>query len=380
MLQSPSSDGPPSLGELDAARRATNSMRGPAVVLGTARVAIAEDDDGVALNDEAALIENTAYGCVTKALSELPQTSTPKLIHVTFTPDLDPHAVGRGVLRAGGEVNIDVLGRSVAKKGGTPRTVEVLILADGLRILTGYSTTSSPSPSTENNSSMQEAIQNAKASEQNVDESEVIFGLFVTSHDEDAARQLLGSRLPMYGGRASQVEWEDGEKQNGALIAGGQVIVDSGGSNSSAVALVSGSTSFLISAVIKSWAQPAFVDALDFLKPRYTGDAGDDLLQAIKFDDRPMFEKCLKEVGPNFQWVTKQHQTPLLAAAGRGRTHMVQRIVDEGGDVKYRNDGGFNAVMYTLRLSDYGEEFVKTQLDVLEGAGADLNDTDVILP
>lgn len=355
-------------------------MRGPAIVLGTARVSIAEEGDGVAVNDEAAMIENTAYSCVTKALSELPQTSTPKLIHVTFTPDLDPHAVGRGVLRAGGEVDIDVLGRGVAKKDGTPRTVEVLILADGLRILTGYSTTSSPSSSTENNSSMQEAIQNAMASEQNFDESEVIFGLFVTTHDEDAARQLLGSRLPMYGGQASKVEGDDGEKQNGALIVGGQITVDSGGSNSSAVALVSGSTSFLISAVIKSWAQPAFVDALDFLKPRYIGDAGDDLLQAIKFDDRPMFEKCIKEVGPNFQWVTKQHQTPLLAAAGRGRTYMVQRIVDEGGDVKYRNDGGFNAVMYTLRLSDYGEEFVKTQLDILERAGADLNDTDVILP
>lgn len=367
MLQSPNSDGPPSLDAFDAARRATGAMSGPAAVLGTARVTVSDDDD---VGDDLKAIDEAAYSCVTKAISDLSASATARLIHVTFTPDLAARAVGAGVHRASGEAgNVPLLGRSVAKKNGTPRTIETLVLADGNSVYTGAVVRSDGKGVAEVS---REAVAQAQATA-GYSPGEVIFGLFVTTSDEDAARSVLGSGIPMYGGRAS-------EGDNGAVLLGGQVIDAASTSVGTVVTYVSGSASFLISAVVKSWAQPKFVDALAFLKPKYTGDAGEDLLQAIKFDDREMFEQCLRVTGANHQWATRQHQTPLLAAAGRGRTHMVQRIVDEGGDVTYRNDGGFNAVMYTLRLTDYGEEFVETQLDILRKAGADVNDTEVIIP
>lgn len=353
MLQNPSSDGPPSLGDLDASKQLTSGMQGPAITFSTSRATLSPSTD----------IISGVTACVRDALDKLDGGA--QLLHVTYTPDLDPSSVSAASFPCA------AIGRAVAKEGAAERSIEVLALGGGTSFTVGVGR-SSDSPKHAITKAEEEIVSSGS------DLSNGIFALFVSSDavEPEVVRDALGRGLPAYGGSSQTL----------FVVAGGDkgnvVQTEEDTMYTCAVAYVQGSASFLVSAVIKSWTQPKYVHPLEFLKPKYVNDAEADLLEAIKFDDWDVFVECIEEKGVsvNHQWVTRQHQSPLLASAGRGRMRMVKYLLDNGADVGYRNDGGFNAVMYTIRLKDYGDDFVKKQLDILTEGGADLNDTDVIIP
>jgi len=134
---------------------------------------------------------------------------------------------------------------------------------------------------------------------------------------------------------------------------------------------VRGGMRFIASAVVKTWAQPAFAEPLPYMTPTYVDEPAADLLTAIRYNDADRFAACLAAgVDVNHQWATKQHQSPLLAACARARGGMVGELLARGADVHHRNDGGFTAVMYTRMLSGYDRGVVMAQLAALEAAGA----------
>jgi len=172
-----------------------------------------------------------------------------------------------------------------------------------------------------------------------------------------------GGKAVVYGGPAAG----DGSAVTGGVgaTAGGRptVAVDAVG--------VVGGMSFIASAVVKTWAQPAFAEPLPYMTPTYVDEPATDLLTAIRYNDGDRFAACLASgVDVNHQWADKQHQSPLLAACARARTGMVTELIARGADVTHRNDGGFTAVMYTRMLSGYDRPVVMGQLRALEAAGA----------
>lgn len=191
------------------------------------------------------------------------------------------------------------------------------------------------------------------------------------SGGEAAARRGINNVIPgavAYGGPAV------GEEETGlgwALLSADGVHT-AVGEETVEIAALHGSLSFLFSAVIKNWAQPAYAEALPYMSPTYVGDAQVDLLTAIRYDDWDKFVWCIEEQGVdvNVKWVNKQNQIPLLAACARARTQMIKYLLDHGADVTHRNDGGFTAAMYTRMLTDYDRTIILDQLKMLEDAGA----------
>lgn len=374
MLQRPDGDGPPGLESLRASQQVTSSMRGPPVRFGTARRVIGADAD----------VAGEARECVRQALASLQDGGNgddagkaPGVAHVTLTPDLPAVDVAAGVSSALSSLSTGVLGRTTCKEGAT-RTLEVLLLAGGHAFAVGVG----------RGDSVRDAVFTAAKAAAEGTGGAGVFAVFAASAacaEADVRAALADAYaegFPAYGGAAQ------GEDAWALLCDGGVTDADSDSGSRShspfvvSVALVAGAASFLLSAVIKNWTQPKFTDKLNYLKPAYVDNPVEDLLTAIKFDDWQRFLYCLQDcsVDVNVKWTARQNQSPLLAAAGRGRTRMLQYLIDHGADIKYRNAGGFNAVMYTLRLRDYGDDFVKAQLQMLEKGGADLNDTDVIIP
>lgn len=105
----------------------------------------------------------------------------------------------------------------------------------------------------------------------------------------------------------------------------------------------------------------------NYTTPTYTGDAKEDLLTAIKYNDDAAFDKALNALGPNganTKWDGRRYnQSALLAACFRGRTRMIKELVSRGADCTHRNDFGWGAAKYArqyydvLRLPE-GEEII----------------------
>lgn len=185
-----------------------------------------------------------------------------------------------------------------------------------------------------------------------------------------AALDKVKGGVVAYGGPAV------GDDTSGwAVLDGAEGVVKEGdGSGVVCVAAVSGGLSFLLSAVVKTWAQPKYIEKLSFMTPSYVGDAKLDLLTAIRYDDWEKFMDCIEGqgVGIDVRWEEKQNQSPLLAACARLRTKMVKYLLQNGADANHRNNGGFTAAMYTRMLTEYDREVVEGQLKMLEEAGADI--------
>mmetsp|Transcript_37677 Transcript_37677/g.150250 ORF Transcript_37677/g.150250 Transcript_37677/m.150250 type:complete len:261 (+) Transcript_37677:682-1464(+) len=137
-----------------------------------------------------------------------------------------------------------------------------------------------------------------------------------------------------------------------------------------AVMTVPGSLSFMLSALLKNWAQPKFQEKLHFMIPKYVDDDKLDLLTAIRLDDWDKFTALIDSgLDINLKWEHKQNQTPLLAAAARVRLEMVKYLLERGAQVEVANDGGWTPLMYT-ESHDQEDARVKEQLGLLVEAGA----------
>lgn len=94
----------------------------------------------------------------------------------------------------------------------------------------------------------------------------------------------------------------------------------------------------------------------DYMAPKYTGDAKEDLLEAIKVNDSATFVRCLDDLGPtsaNTVWGGNRfNQSALLAACSRGRTPMIELLIARGADCAHRNDFGWGAVRYARKWYD----------------------------
>lgn len=201
------------------------------------------------------------------------------------------------------------------------------------------------------------------------------FMLFTCSHgiDESIVRASIAAthgECALYGGAAYALA-----PQPGAIwsVLHNGSIFDSNSDKAVFTTSVCGvRVSFLLSAVVKNWAKPRYAQALEYLLPKYTGNAEDDLLTAIKFDDWDKFTECIEDKGVsvNFKWTNKLNQSPLLAAASRAGMNMVTYLIERGADVDYANDGGYDAYKYTLKLKDIGPEVVDRQMNILRAAGA----------
>ena len=373
MIQSPHGDGPPELDVyLDKSRRIVGAT-GPPINFATGRALLhkhAEDPD------------QTAAAAITTALDGL-QTKPPTFAHVTYSLDVDADTVAQQVDKL--LPGVPVVGRSVNKKDAAG-TVEVLLLQGDSPV--GFQSASAEvssegSEPTAMEAAAKEATVNAVSALGEGEElTFLVFAHSSVAAGDESARRGIGEAeegVIAYGGPAVGAK-ETGTGWSVLGGVGGEVRVTRGGDQVAVVAAVAGSISFLASAVVKSWAQPAYVAPLSFMQARYVGDASLDLLTAIRYDDWEKFIWCLGDGGVdvNVKWTEKQNQIPLLAACARARTKMVGYLLDKGADVGHRNDGGFTAAMYTRMLTEYDQSVVREQLDLLEKAGMDtkLSDED----
>lgn len=194
---------------------------------------------------------------------------------------------------------------------------------------------------------------------------------------EESLRQGLATVYPQavaYGGVASGLA-EDSCKW--VLFSEEGIERESSETKSFTVMALPGQLAFMLSAVVKNWAQPKLQQPLAYLTPKYGDDSVLDLLTAIRFNDWDKFIYLIEEdnVDVNVRWTHKQNQTPILAAAGRGRVEMVEYLLKKGADVNIRNASGFTAIMYTDLLqneeaSALPNDRLSRQRDILLDAGA----------
>lgn len=113
----------------------------------------------------------------------------------------------------------------------------------------------------------------------------------------------------------------------------------------------------------------------NYTSPTYTANSSENLLQAIKFNDYPTFERLIAELpnGANTLWSgNRANQSALLAACFRGRTDMIRCLIRSGADCSHRNDYGWGAVKYAkqwyfnIGMYEEGSEIV--QLLIANGA------------
>lgn len=357
MIQSPNEDGPPNLEAFFDRQRRTVGISGPPIILGTGRALLSNHK----ANSAAATLN--ALSKARKGLQKPEQ-----LAHVTISLDFDANAVYDTLNK---ELQVPWFGRSINKKN-SEGTIQILLLRSDAAggIAFGKSVVQEGKDAAE---ALEEAAGDAAADALERLQGQCTFMLFchTPSGGEEAARRGIdsaGAGIVAYGGPAV------GEQETGLgwamLSADGVHTADA--ENMVEVAALHGSLSFLFSAVIKNWAQPAYTEPLPFMKPTYTGDAEVDLLTAIRYDDWKMFVWCIEEQGVdvNVKWKNKQNQIPLLAACARARTQMIRYLLNHGADVTHRNDGGFTASMYTRMLTEYDRAIILDQLKMLEDAGA----------
>lgn len=359
MIQLPNEDGPPDLDVYFNRQRRAVGASGAPITLATARELISNHE----MNTTNATL--AALATATDTLQRPPQ-----LVHITHALDVESHDVHAALSN---EISVPLIGRTVQKKDAEG-TIELLLLrsdAEG-----GISVGEARVDSTEGDPVV--AIESAatSAAQQALEKLQGDCTFLVFAHSptaaEDAVRRGIDkakSGAVAYGGPAVG----DCATELGWTLLTTKEMVREGGDCVVVVAAVPGSLSFLFSAVIKNWAQPAYVEAMEYLKPTYVGDPQVDLLTAIRFDDWNTFVQCIEEKGVdvNCKWANKQNQTPLLAASARARTRMVEYLLQNGADVTHKNDGGYTAVMYTRKLVEYDRAIVLNQIDMLEKAGAD---------
>ncbi len=383
MIQSPDSDGPPDLDGYFANLQLRQSVAAaPPITLGTGRANKSAHDG----NDS-----DTVAAAVRAAISAL--SAVPQLCHVTMALDFDPESVSKVLSAELG--NVPFMGRTVNKKGGEG-LIEVLLLSSeagsGIQISSHTETASVESidnavaidtddiPTAIDNA-CKAAIQNATSSalEKLPPENPPLFLLYAHSVGArtGVARNAISGVAPgcvPYGGSAAA------DEQGWVVLGPGVDASRSSDVNTqtAVVAAVPGSISYLLSSVVKNWAQPKFTEALSFMTPNYVGNPDTDLLTAIRYDDWHKFIYCLEEakVPVNTKWAKKQNQIPLLAACARLRLKMVSYLIEHGADVHHRNDGGFTAAMYTRMLTEHEREVVEKQLAMLENAGANITLTE----
>eukprot|EP00177_Eucheuma_denticulatum_P000199 GFKZ01000351.1.p1 GENE.GFKZ01000351.1~~GFKZ01000351.1.p1 ORF type:complete len:422 (-),score=61.04 GFKZ01000351.1:454-1719(-) len=360
MIQLPNEDGPPDLDAFFNKQRRAVGTSGAPITLATARQLISNHQ----MNATNATL--AALATATDTLQRPPQ-----LVHVTHALDVDAHDVRTAIIN---EISVPIVGRTVQKKDAAG-TVELLLLrsdvAGGIAVGEARVASLEDDPIAAAESAARSAAQQALEKLQ----GDCTFLLFAHSPTatEDAVRRGINKAkngVIAYGGPARG----DGATELGWTLLTSTALVREGGGCAVVVAAVPGSLSFLFSAVIKNWAQPAYVEPLEYLRPTYVGDPELDLLTAIRFDDWNKFVQCVEEHGVdvNCKWVNKQNQTPLLAACARARTRIIEYLLQRGADVSHRNDGGFTAVMYTRKLVEYDRAVILNQLDMLEKAGADI--------
>lgn len=359
MIQSPNEDGPPNLEAFfDPQRRAVGTS-GPPIILGTGR-ALLPNHNG---DSSAAVLDALA-----KARDGLQQPE--QLAHITLSLDADATSVCN-TLRT--ELRVPWFGRTVNKRE-SDGTIQILLLRCGAEGGISYAK-HSVQRGGDAALALEEAARTAAAEALERLRAPCTFMLFchTPSGGEAAARRGIDDASPgivAYGGPAV------GEEETGLgwALLGADRVLTAASEETAEIAALHGSLSFLFSAVIKNWAQPAFAEALPYMKPTYVGDAQVDLLTAIRYDDWEKFVWCIEEQGVdvNVKWVNKQNQIPLLAACARARTQMIKYLLDHGADVTHRNDGGFTAAMYTQMLTDYDRNVILDQLKMLEDAGANV--------
>lgn len=304
-------------------------------------------------------------------------SGAPQLAHVTLALDVDA-AAAADALRAALPPDAALLGRSINKRDADG-TVEVLLLRS--EAAGGIAAAAASADVSEGAGGPSGAVRAAarEAAEAALGKLEQPATFLVFCHSPGgqaaAAREGLDQVRPgvvAYGGPAV------GDSQAGggwALVAGEGAAVrrdDVAERQTALVAAVPGSLSFLLSAVIKTWAQPTYTEPLSYMTPTYVGDAQMDLLTAIRYNDWEKFIYCVEGQGVdvNTKWPNKQNQSPLLAACARVRTEMIEYLLAHGADPTHRNDGEFTAAMYTRMLTEYERETVMKQLKMLEEAGA----------
>jgi hypothetical protein len=398
MIQRPDQDGPPDLASFfDATRRAVGAEGPPiSVATGRARLSAHAGDSAAAAED-----------ALRKAMESLRDDGggEPQLCHCTFALDVDADAVAakiRQVLAPSAPAMAPhVLARSVNKKDADG-TIEVLLLRSDAPAGIAYaeaaieplrfgSNQAAETEEADADTSLRNAtIAAAKAA---VAEAVAAVGgqdactFLVFAHtprlakdaegievwaSDSAVREGIDAACPdviAYGGPAV------GVPDTGAgwtLLSGtSELRSDGRDAHRVCVAAVPGSINFLISAVVKTWAQPSFTEPLSFMIPNYVGDASRDLLTSIRYDDWDRFIWCLEDQGVdvNVCWPDKQNQSPLLAACARVRTRMINYLIAKGANVHHRNAGNFTAAMYTRKLTEYDASVVLAQLKALEVAG-----------
>jgi len=411
MIQSPFNEGPPPIEEYFKKQMAeklqpkgmktSTSLQKP-ILFGTGRASLAEVNGNVESAVELAL----------KRAKESLSQDTFQLLHVTFTSGIQLDAIQTPIQTTCKDNNACYFGRSVYKKE-TPDQIEVLLIDSSSPVL--FSVASAKvkgvvdplaASSDELNGQLQDALAQAAAESvinlgnEYSDEVEPIetptFLLFTQTPGavncdplRDAVSKRYGSAVA-YGGAAGihlerdfgwSLLWGDyrrgvEEVTTGNLQGGAEW--EDVTTQSVISATVSGKLSFMQSAVVKTWAQPAFQEPLSYMIPRYTNDSEMDLLTAIRYDDWNKFIECLENdsVAINHRWTTKQNQIPLLAACARCRTRMAEYLLERGAEVEHRNDGGFTAMMYTKLLEEFDPEMVLDQVNLLKKYGARTELTD----
>lgn len=343
-------------------------MTGATISIGTSRVTAPVDGDSSSLTEAVVAGARNAIGNVDGPI---------RAVHITIPPAVSARVVSDAVMSAvesTSENTACVIGRSIVKTGGDDQRIELMVIAGGDAIQFGTVVGGNAAECAKQ--ALTSAAQNMKGP--------AAFGIFAAdgSFSIDQVRagfKEIAGDFPMYGGCAQGVgetasEWT-------LIHTDGVRDVDNGPDGMVFAILFQGKMSFLLSSLVKNWAQPKFVETMSFLKPSYVDIPEEDLLLAIKFDDWDKFIECIetKGVDVNVKWPSRQNQSPLLAAVARGRYKIIEYLLQNGADVLYRNAGGYNSVMYTLRLKEYGEEFIDRQMDLLVKYGADINDTEVIL-
>jgi hypothetical protein len=360
MIQSPSGDGPPDLSAyFDKKARAVGASGPPiSVATGRARVNVY---GGNSLEAGAAALQ--------AALSASAQDGPAQLCHCTVSLDVDARAVA-SALRTGLGDGVPILGRSVNKRDADG-TVEVMLLrSDEI----GGIVVKSAAGGTFADVARQATAEAVAGLASPNSCTFLIFAHTPGAGADIEARNGIDTALPgviAYGGPAV------GSEETGVgwtLLDGAEAVEGGLRSVTVAVAAVPGSINFLISSVVKSWAQPAYTEPLSYMIPSYTGDASTDLLTAIRYDDWDKFIWCIEDQGVsvNVLWPEKQNQSPLLAACARVRTRMIAYMISAGADVHHRNAGNFTAAMYTRKLTEYDPDVVLAQLRSLRDAGLDV--------
>jgi len=356
-LEDPEADGPPSLASFAARAGGAGATAG--------------SDAVVAVGVGRGLGQAAVQDAVTRARNGL-AGRRPTLCYVTVAPDRADSATVAESLVAELGPDVVVLGRTVAKKGAEGG-VEVLLLSTVDAVTLAVASRSGGDlarPETIHACAMDAAAEATRLL------GSKLFTCLIFAHtpgaNASAVRQGIHRVCPeavAYGGPAVG----RGESGQGWVLLTRDEIWSNGdlGHQTVVLATVSGSIPFMLSSIVKNWTQPRYQEPLSFMIPKYVDEPTLDLLTAIRYDDWDKFIQCIEvhSVAVNHQWADKQHQSPLLAACGRGRVKMVRYLLEHGADANYRNDGHFTAVMYTRMLSEF-PELMNEQLSLLEQHGA----------